>query len=152
MQSTTLCPRMGLPASTKASSPSTPRCKSGLTTAGTPSPLFAMYILFQNLHCREAYRTTFILGIQTRAVLSKPLTVLAQSVLFTCRCFDRLQGISFFKDFIRRRALKRWQKVLDTPSRSTPRLTDLSRILPQRRQSSKWQLTLVCGRCMLTNS
>lgn len=28
-----------------------------------------------------------------------------------CRCFDRLQKISFFRDFIRRRALIRWQKV-----------------------------------------
>lgn len=28
-----------------------------------------------------------------------------------CRCFDRLQNISFFRDFIRRRALIRWQKV-----------------------------------------
>ena len=28
-----------------------------------------------------------------------------------CRCFDRLQNISFFKDFIPRRALTRWRKV-----------------------------------------
>lgn len=28
-----------------------------------------------------------------------------------CRCFDRLQNISFFRDFIRRRALTRWRKV-----------------------------------------
>ena len=28
-----------------------------------------------------------------------------------CRCFDRLQNISFFRDFICCRALIRWQKV-----------------------------------------
>ncbi len=28
-----------------------------------------------------------------------------------CRCFDRLQNISFFRDFICRRALIRWGKV-----------------------------------------
>ena len=28
-----------------------------------------------------------------------------------CRCFDRLQNIGFFRDFICRRALTRWRKV-----------------------------------------